>query len=139
MNIQTDIFDRYFKHSPTELPTELICRHLAVAATSTDEYTDGYIRSVFHTLTNRLTDDYFQSVNHNITDGIQLRRYISSRNLFFGAQIPSVKPSANDFFVFPTDITTEEGITDRRNPSVMTSVKKYRRTSNHTPTELFRR
>jgi hypothetical protein len=44
-------------------------------------------------------------------------------------QIPSVKPSANSFFVFPTDIATEWGITDegkadRHNPSVMTSVKK---------------
>jgi hypothetical protein len=44
-------------------------------------------------------------------------------------QILSVKPSANSFFVFPTDIATERGITDEgkadgRNPSVMTSVKK---------------
>jgi hypothetical protein len=49
--------------------------------------------------------------------------------LFFGAQIPSVKPSANVFFVFPIDIATEWGITDEgkadgRNPSVMTSKKK---------------
>jgi hypothetical protein len=48
---------------------------------------------------------------------------------FFCAQIPSVKPSANGFFVFPTDIATEWGITDEgkangRNLSVMTSVKK---------------
>jgi hypothetical protein len=44
-------------------------------------------------------------------------------------QIPSVKPSANGFFVLPTDIATEWEITDERkadgrNPSVMTSVKK---------------
>jgi hypothetical protein len=49
------------------------------------------------------------------------------RIFFFGAQIPSVKPSANDFFVFPTDIATEWEITDKkkaegRNPSVKTSV-----------------
>jgi len=55
----------------------------------------------------------------------KIRRYISSRKLFFGAQIPSVKPSANGFFVFPTDIATEWGITDEekadgRNPSVNT-------------------
>jgi len=48
---------------------------------------------------------------------------------FFGAQISSVKPSANDFFVFPIDIATEGGITNKKkahesNPSVMTSVKK---------------
>jgi hypothetical protein len=54
----TDLFSRYFKHSPTELPTELICQHLTVAATLTDEFIGGYIRSVFHTLTDRFTDDY---------------------------------------------------------------------------------
>jgi hypothetical protein len=55
-HLQTDIFGRYFKHSPTALPTDLIRRHLTVAATLTDEFTDGYIRSVFHTLTDRFTD-----------------------------------------------------------------------------------
>jgi len=35
---------------------ELIRRHLTIAATSTDEFTDGYIRSVFHTLTDRFID-----------------------------------------------------------------------------------
>jgi hypothetical protein len=45
---------------------------------------------------------------------------------FFGAQIPSVKPSANGFFVFSTDIAMEGGITDERkadgrNPSVKKS------------------
>jgi hypothetical protein len=47
-------------------------------------------------------------------------------NLFFWAQILSVKPSANGFFVLPTDIATEWGITnerkaDGRNPSVKKS------------------
>jgi hypothetical protein len=51
-----DEFGRYFKHSSTDLPTELIRRHLTVAATSTDEFTNGYIRSVFHTLTNGFID-----------------------------------------------------------------------------------
>jgi hypothetical protein len=61
---------------------------------------------------------------------MKIRRYISSGNLFFfGAHVPSVKPSVNGFFVFPTDIPTEWGITDEgkadgRIPSVMTSVKK---------------
>jgi hypothetical protein len=46
-----------------------------------------------------------------------------------GAHVPSVKPSVNVFFVFPTKIPTEWGITDEgkaggRIPSVMTSVKK---------------
>jgi len=71
----------------------------------------------------------FSVGNYNITDEIKIRRYISSRNLFFSAQISSKKPSGNDFFVFPTDIPTkwritDEGKADRRNPSAMTSVKK---------------
>ena len=120
-------------------------RHLTVAFTCIDEFPDGHIRSVFHTLTDRFTDGQFPSVNHNITDGLKIRqysssgnitdglkirRYISSGNLFFfGAQILSAKPSANGFFVFPTDMATEVGITDEgkadgRNPSVMTLVKK---------------
>jgi hypothetical protein len=43
---------------------------------------------------------------------MKIRRYISSGNLFFWAQIPYVKLSANGFFVFPTDIAMEGGITD---------------------------
>jgi hypothetical protein len=50
-------------------------------------------------------------------------------NFFFGAQFPSVKPSANVFFIFPTDIAMDCGITDERKadgciPLVMTSVNK---------------
>jgi hypothetical protein len=60
------------------------------------------------------------------------------------AQIPSVKPSANGFFVLPTDIAMEWGITDERkaderNPSGMTSEINHRRTANHTPMEYVRR
>jgi hypothetical protein len=60
---------------------------------------------------------------------MKIRQYISSGKLFFGAQIPSVKPSANGFFVFPTDIATKWGITnegkaDGHNPLVKTSVNK---------------
>jgi hypothetical protein len=48
---------------------------------------------------------------------------------FFCAHFLSVKPSVNGFFVFPTNIPTEWGITDEgkadgRIPSGMTSVKK---------------
>ena len=63
---------------------------------------------------------------------MKIRRYISSGNLFFfGAHCPSVKPSVNGFFVFPTDIPTEWGITDEGKadgliPSEMTSVKNHR-------------
>jgi len=72
----------------------------------------------------------FSVGNYNVTDGMKIRRYISSKNLFFfGAHVPSVKPSVNGVFVFPTDIPTEWGITDEGKadgliPSVMTSVKK---------------
>jgi hypothetical protein len=50
-------------------------------------------------------------------------------NFFFGAQFSSVKPSANVFFVLPTDIAMDGGITDERKadgriPSVRTSVNK---------------
>jgi hypothetical protein len=55
--------------------------------------------------------------------------YFKRESFFFCGQIPSVKPSANGFFVFSTDIATEGGITDEgkadgHNPSVMMSVKK---------------
>jgi hypothetical protein len=140
------------------LPTKWIRRHLTVVATFTNAFTDGYIRSIFHTLTDRFTDgmnlSVFDSSCHNYrriyrriySVGIsnthrqiywryvavgkswyhrrnKIRRYISSGKLFFSTQIPSVKPSANGFFVFPTDIAMEYGITDERkadgcNPSV---------------------
>ena len=51
------------------LPTEWIRRHLQVAATFTDAFIDGYIRSVFHTLTDSFTDGMnpsaFDSSYHN--------------------------------------------------------------------------
>jgi hypothetical protein len=51
------------------------------------------------------------------------------RESFFLARMFRLKPSVNDFFVFPTDIPTEWGITDEGKadgliPSVMTLVKK---------------
>jgi hypothetical protein len=65
-------------------------------------------------------------LNHKVS---RVSQYISSGKLFFYAQISSVKPTANGFFVFPTNIATEWGITDKgkadgRNPSVKTSVNK---------------
>jgi len=126
MHLQTDAFDRYFKHSPTALPTNLIRQHLTVAATLTDEFTNGYIRSVSQTLTDKFTNGTYPSVKHDITDGIKSVCIFQAENFFFGVQISSVKPSANGFFVF---LTTEWGITDerktdRRNPSVKMSVNK---------------
>jgi hypothetical protein len=60
---------------------------------------------------------------------MKIRRYISSGNLFFWCANSVCKTIGKWFFVFPTDIATEGGITDEgkadeRNSSVMTSVKK---------------
>jgi hypothetical protein len=79
----------------------------------TDKFTDGYLRLVFQTFTDNCTDSINPSVFHNITDGINPSVYFK-RELFFGVQFPSVKPSAI-FFVLPTDIATDDGITDERN------------------------
>jgi len=92
MHLQTDAFDRYFKHSPTTLPTDLIRRHLTVAATLTDEFTDGYIQSVSQTLIDKFTDGTYPSVKHDINDGIKSVGIFQAGKFFFGAQIPSVKP-----------------------------------------------
>jgi hypothetical protein len=55
-----DEFGRYFKLSPTDVPTDLIRRHLTVASTSTDEFTDGNIPSVFSISPTDLTTDIFR-------------------------------------------------------------------------------
>ena len=75
--------------SPTIFPTALIHRCFTVPATMTDEYTDGYLRSVFQTF----TEGCNPSVCHTIPDGI-----FQEGNVFFGAQFPSVKLSENVFF-----------------------------------------
>jgi len=81
-HLQTAIFGRYFKHSPTALPTDLICRHLTVAATLTDEFTDEYIWSVSQTLTDKVTDGMYPSVKHDITDGIKSVGIFQAGNFF---------------------------------------------------------
>jgi len=80
---------------------------LTVAATLTDEFTDGYIWSISQTLTDKFTDGMDPSVKHDITNGFYFVGIFQVGNFFFGAQIPSEKPSANGFFVFPTDIATK--------------------------------
>jgi hypothetical protein len=107
---------------------DLIRRYFTVPATMTDEYTDGYLRSVFQTFTDNVTNGMNPLVCHTITDGINPLVYFK-RETFFCEQFPLVKPSANVFFIFPTDIAMECGITnerkaERRIPSVMTSVNK---------------
>jgi hypothetical protein len=94
----------------------------------TDECTDGYLRSVFQTLTDNFTDGIYPSICHTITDGINPSVYFKHET-FFCAQFPSVKSSANVFFILPTDIVTDGGIANERKanghiPSVMMSVNK---------------
>jgi hypothetical protein len=95
----------------------------------TDECTYGYLRSVFQTLTDKFTDCMNPSVCHTIIDGINPSVYFKRETFFFGLQFPSVIPSANVFFIFPTDIATDSGITDERKidgriPSMRMSVNK---------------
>jgi hypothetical protein len=95
----------------------------------TDECTDGYLLSVFQTFIDNFTDGLNLSVRHTITDGLNPSVYFKRETFFFGAQFPFVNPSANVFFIFPTDIATDSGITDEmkadgRIPSVRTSVNK---------------
>ena len=85
--------------SPKNLPTDLIRRYFTVPATTTDEFTDGDLRSVFQTFTDNFTDDFNPSVCHTITDGLKSVGIFQAGNIFFGAQFPSVKPSANFFYV----------------------------------------
>jgi hypothetical protein len=111
-----DKFGRYFKHSPTTLPTALIRWHLTVAATFTDEFTDGYIRSVCHTLTDSVTDENLLSVNHDITDGIKICQYISSGKFFFRLANSVCKTIGKLFFCF-TDGYSDEMRNHRRKKS----------------------
>ena len=95
----TNGYIRSVFHSPTTLPTDLIRRYLTVPATMTDECTDGYLRSIFQTLTDNFTDGMYPSVCHTITDEINSSVYFK-RETFFCAHFPSVKPSANVFFLY---------------------------------------
>ena len=81
MNLQTDIFGRYY--------------------TLTDKLTDGLHPSVF--------DSTCQNDRR-----MYIRISFKRETFFFGVQFPSVIPSANVFFIFPTDIATDSGITDER-------------------------
>jgi len=123
------IYSVGISHSPTTLPTDLIHQYLTVPAIMTDECTDGYLRLVFQTLTDNFTDGMYPSVCHTITNGINPSVYFKRETFFLARNFSSVKPSANVFFVLPTDIAMDGGITDERKadgriPSVRTSVNK---------------
>jgi len=91
-------------HSPTTLLTDVISRSFTVPATMTDECTNGYLRSVFQIFTYRQFESVGMSHYHWRTKSIGV---FQARNLFFGAQFPSVKPSANCFFNFPDRYSDE--------------------------------
>jgi hypothetical protein len=115
--------------SPTTLLTDLIRRYFIVPATMTDECIDGYIRSVFQTFTDNVTDGMNPSACHTITDGINSSVYFKRETFFFWRAISVSKTIDKCFFIFPTDIATDCGITNERKadgciPSVMTSVNK---------------
>ena len=109
-------------HSPTNLPKDIIRRYLTVPATMTDEFTDGYLRSVFQTLTDKFTDGMHPSVCHTITDGINPSVYFK-RETFFWRAISVCKTIGKCFFYF-SDRYSEERKADGRISSVRTSVNK---------------
>ena len=68
--------------SPTTLPMDLIRRYFRVPATITDEFTEGYFRSVFLTLIDKFTHGITPSVCHTITDGINSSVYFKRETFF---------------------------------------------------------
>jgi uncharacterized protein (DUF2344 family) len=99
-----------------------------VPAITTDEFTDGDLRSVSQTFTDNFTDGFKPSVCHTITDGLKSVG-IFQAGIFFWCAISVCKTIGKFFFIFPTDIATKYGITDERKadgrfPSMMTSVNK---------------
>jgi uncharacterized protein (DUF2344 family) len=99
-----------------------------VPATTTDEFTDRDLRSVFQTFIDNFTNGFNPSVCHTITDGLKYVGIFQAGN-FFWHTISVCKTIGKFFFIFPTDIATNYGITDERKvderiPSVMMSVNK---------------
>jgi len=85
--------------SPTTLPMDLIRRYFTVPATITDEFTEGYFRSVFLTLIDKFTHGITPSVCHTITDGINSSVYFK-RETFFWCAISVCKTIGKCFFLF---------------------------------------
>jgi hypothetical protein len=95
-----------------------------VPATTTDEFTDEDLWSVFQTF----TDGFKTSVCHIITDGLKSVG-IFLAGIYFWRTISVCKTIGKLFSIFPINIVTEYGITNERKaeglfPSVMTSVNK---------------
>jgi hypothetical protein len=73
---------------------------LTVAATRTDEFTDGYIQSVSQTLTDKFTDGMYLLVKHDITDGIKSVGIFQAGNIFFWRANSICKTIDKWFFCF---------------------------------------
>jgi hypothetical protein len=126
-------------HSPTTLPTHLICRYLTVPATMIDESTDRYLLSIFQTLTDNFTDDMYPSVYHTITDGINPSVYFKreKKNL----RAISVCKTIGKCFFYVVGRYSDGWWYYRRTYSVGKDIGKNKlpKTLNHIPTEYFRR
>jgi hypothetical protein len=73
--------------SPINLPTNVIRRYFTVPTTMTDEFKDGYLRSVFQTFTDNFTDGLNPSIYHTITDGINPLVYFKRETFFLACNV----------------------------------------------------
>ena len=94
------IYSVGIRDSPTTLPMDLIRRYFTVPATTTDEFTDGDLRSVFQTFTDNFTDGFKPSVCHTITDGLKSIGIFQAGNFFFLRAISVCKTIDKYFFYF---------------------------------------
>jgi len=116
-------------NSPTTSPTDIICRYCTVPAKMTDEFTDGYLRSVFQSFTDNCTDGVYPSICHTITDGLKSVSIFQAGNFFFRRVMSICKTISKCFFCFSNRYSN--GIwyyrqkESRRTYSVGEDVSKY--------------
>jgi hypothetical protein len=80
----------------------------------TEECTDGYLQSVFQTLTDTFTDGMNPSVRMSHYHRWDKSVGIFQAGNFFLPAISVCKTIGKCFFIFPTDIATDSGVTDER-------------------------
>jgi len=93
------IYSVGIRDSPTTLPTDLSRQSFTVPAITTDEFTDGDLRSVSQTFTDNFTDGFKPSVCHTITDGLKSVG-IFQAGIFFWCAISVCKTIGKFFFYF---------------------------------------
>ena len=93
------IYSVSIRDSPTTLSTDLSCWSFTVPATTTNEFTDEDLRSVFQIFTNNFTDGFKPSVCHTITDGLKSVGIFQAGKYFFWCAI-SVCKTIGKFFYF---------------------------------------